>query len=303
MNWFFIALINPIAHAFANHLDKYLISRFFRHGSVGALVLFSSLFAVIALPVLWILEPNLAAIEAGKALLLMFNGAMLMAAIICYLYALEIDETSFVTPLFQLIPVFGLGFGYWLLGESLTRHQLLAGGIILAGSLLLSLELTSGRARIKSKVVGLMTAASLLYAVNAVVFKYVAIDQGFLGSLFWDFAGKVALGVVLFFVVKSYRHEFIRALRSNRAAILGLNALSEILTLIGETALVFAVLYAPVAIVQSIGSIQPVFVFLLGVVLTLFFPKFGKETLTRRSLAQKVCAIAVITFGAYLLES
>jgi drug/metabolite transporter (DMT)-like permease len=304
MNWFLIALINPVAHAIANHLDKYLISKFFKNGSVGALVLFSSLFAVIILPLLWILEPDiLHTIPASKAILLMLNGSVLMLAIIFYLYALEIDEASYVTPLFQLIPVFGLFFGFVVLKETLALHQLVAAAVVLFGGLLLSLELTGERARIKSKVVWLMVGSSLFYAINTVVFKYVAVDQGFISSLFWDMLGKVGLGIILFAVVRSYRREFINSIKANRAGILGLNALSEIISLIGETALVFAVLYAPVALVQSVGSIQPVFVFILGVIITLFFPKLGKESLTKHQLTQKICAIIIISLGAYLLES
>ena len=52
MNWLFIALLPPILYAFTNHLDKFLLSKYFKGGHVGTLVLFSSLFCVFALPVI-----------------------------------------------------------------------------------------------------------------------------------------------------------------------------------------------------------------------------------------------------------
>src|SRR3989344_9601316 len=125
MNWFLIALINPVAHAFANHFDKYLISRFIKGGAVGTLILFSSLFAVVVLPVIIILNPSVfTTISASRAIILTINGGLLMLAVLFYLYALESDEASYVVPFFQLIPVFGFIVGYFMLGEVLYANQL-----------------------------------------------------------------------------------------------------------------------------------------------------------------------------------
>jgi uncharacterized membrane protein len=304
MNWFLIALVNPIAHALVNHLDKYLISKYLKGGSVGTLVLFSSLFAVVVLPVIYFIHPTVFdSITLSRAVVLMINGALLVTAIICYLYALETDEASFVAPFFQLVPVFGFVFGFAILGEILNFNQLLAAGLIVLGGTLLSLEFAGGRARVKSKLVLLMLASSGLYAVNAVIFKSIAINQGFLDSLFWDMLGKVIFGIILFSVVKSYREQFVQLLKSNRFSILGLNVINEVLALVGEIALVLAVLAAPVVLVQSVSGLQPAFVLIIGVVLTLFFPKISKESLEAKHIAQKVIAITIISVGVYLLQT
>ena len=303
MNWFLIALINPVVHAFVNHFDKFLLSKYMKGGTVGALIMFSSLFAVVALPIIYIINPSvLSSVSFTQGLILMGNGVFLTLAILLYLYAIDLDEASYVAPFFQLIPLFGLFFGFLILGETLTTNQLIAGGFILLGSLLLSVELAGGGSKIKGKLVLLMIGSSLFYSVNAVIFKSVAESQGFLDSLFWDFLGKFLFGVVLFFAVRSYREQFIHLLKVSRSRIIGLNIINEVLSLIGEMALVFAVLFAPVALVQSVGGLQPAFVLIIGIILTLFFPKFGKEALETKFLAQKIIGIVIITFGVYLLE-
>lgn len=303
MNWFLIALINPVVHAFVNHFDKFLLSKYMKGGTVGALIMFSSLFAVVALPIIFIINPSvLTSVSFIQGLILMGNGVFLTLAILLYLYAIDLDEASYVAPFFLLIPVFGLMFGYFILGETLTTSQLIAGGFILLGGLFLSLELSGTGTKIKSKLILLMIGSSLFYSANAVIFKSIAGSQGFLDSLFWDFLGKFLFGVILFFVVKSYRDQFIYLLKACGAKIIGLNVVNEVLSLIGEMALVLAVLYAPVALVQSVGGLQPAFVFIIGIILTLFFPKFGMESLERKMMIQKIVGIAVMTFGVYLLE-
>lgn len=301
MNWFLIALINPIAHAFVNHLDKYIISRFVKNSSIGALILFSSLFSIFCLIILLIIKPDVWSLTPPlNALLLTINGGLLVLAITLYLYALISNEASFVAPIFQLIPVFGFVFGYFLLGESLNRAQLFGGALIVSGGVVLSLKLF-GNNSLSYKSLILMTGSSLFYALNGVLFKLIASKQGFIDSLFWDMAGKFILGVILFFAVTTYRYDLFNLIKQNGKAVVGLNFFGEILAIIGEIALIFAVLYAPVAIVQSVGGLQPLFVLIFGIIITLFFPRLGRESLEKSSLAQKIIGIAIITSGVYLI--
>ena len=303
MNWFLIALLNPVLHAFINHFDKYLLSKYIKGGTVGALILFSSLFAVVALPIIYIISPDvLTNVTLTQALILMANGATLTIAILFYLYALDSDEASYVAPFFQLIPIIGFILGYLILGEVLTANQAIAGLTILLGSLLLSLEISGGSTKVKTKLIFLMLGSSFFYAINAVIFKYIAVDLGFTHSLFWDMLGKFLFGALLFLSVKSYREQFINLIKTSRSTVIGLNVINEVIGLIGEFALILAVLYAPVALVQSVGGLQPAFVLILGILLTKFLPKFGTEKLEKRFLIQKIIGIAVITLGVYLLE-
>jgi hypothetical protein len=45
-----------------------------------------------------------------------------------------------------------------------------------------------------------------------------------------------------------------------------------------------------------------VFVFLYGVILTLFFPNFGVESLTKKHLVQKMTGIIIILLGSIMLN-
>jgi len=187
------------------------------------------------------------------------------------------------------------------LHELLHGSQLWGAGLIVVGGILLSLELSGSVPKLKKRLFLLMLGSSVCYAINGVVFKAIAVHQGFLDSLFWDMAGKVFLGVLLFVLIKSYRLQFVHLIKVNRFSIISLGMLTETLSVIGETAMVLAVLFVPVALAQSIGGLQPLFVFIIGVLITLFLPKLGQESLTGRHLAQKIFGIGIISAGVYLL--
>lgn len=303
MNWFLIALINPLAHSVANHFDKYLLSKHIKGGTVGALIVFSSLFAVVALPIIILIKPDiLATVTFWQAAVLILNGALVSVAIALYLYALDVDEASYVAPFIQFYPLFGFVLSYLFLGEVLTSNQIFAGLFIVLGSLLLSIEFTKAKRKFKTKLIVLMIGSCFFYALNAVIFKAIAIDQGFLNSLFWDMLGKFLFGVGIFLSIKPYKDQFLNLIESNGVKIVLLNMLNEVVGLVGELATIFAVLYAPVALVQSVSGVQPLFVLILGVLITIHFPRFGKEELSRRHMTQKITGISIVTIGVLFLS-
>lgn len=302
MNWFLIALISPIANAFVNHFDKYLIARFIKGSGVGSLILFSALFSVVLLPILYFINTDLfTGVNLVRAVVLILSGCILTLAILFYLYALQDEEASIIVALSQLVPVFGFIFSYFILGETISNREIIAAGLIIVGGSILSVEYSGWKSQFKWKMALLMIFATYCYALSIVMFKAASLNENFIDSLFWTMLGKVVFGIVLFFGVKHYRYQFLQLLKSNRNAIIGLNVLNEIIGLVAEVSLVFAVLLAPVFLVQSVSGLQPLFVFIFGVVLTLLFPKFVNESLQKKDLIQKILGIIVVTIGVYLL--
>lgn len=300
MNWFLIALIGPILYAVANHTDKYLISKYLKGGAVGSLIIFSALFGIVAIPVVLFIHPDVLSVTFFRATILAFNGMLVVFAILCYFYALHKDETSNVVPFYQIIPIFGFILGYFVLGETISIIQATASFIIISGALVLSFELGE-TLRFKKEIVVLMLIASILYAINGVIFKLIALDDGFWLSLFWSLIGQVILGVFFFLFVKPYRVQFLAMIKENRLVALGLNSLSEILFTVAEAVTAYAILLAPVVLVMLVNSFQPFFVFIIGVFLTLFFPKISQESLLRKHIFQKIVGIGLMVVGTYFI--
>ncbi len=301
MHWFLLALLAPILWAFTNHADKYLLSKYFKVDGVGALMIFSTLFGVFVLPIAAYMDPSFVDIGIRSSVLLMIAGICNATAIILYLYALQGDETSIVVPFFQTIPIFGYMLGYLFFKETLSVQQIIAGAIILLGTVILSLKLESGRGRFKWKIAILMLVSSFVFAMYEALFKYGAVADGFWIAAFWEHAGLCVFGGVLFLAVPSYRKEFNEMLRKNSLPIMSLNVASEVLTIFGNICTNLAALMAPLVLVLLVSSYQPLFVFIVGVVLTLFFPKITKENLQGKYLVQKILALIIIFIGSYLL--
>lgn len=301
MTWFIIAVLGSLCYASTNHIDKYLISKYLKNGEFGSLIIFSAIFSIFALPIVYLIYPAVFTVTVLQGIILAVTGMMGVIAILLYLYALSEDEATNVVPFYQTVPIFGFILGYFVLGESITYTQGIASVVIIVGAIILSFDLGASEIRFKGKVVIYMLSASMLYAISTVLFKLVAIDEGFWLSTFWSLLGKVILGIIFLAFVPVYRNQFLIVLKSNRIGVLSLNSFNETLTIIADGLVGYASLLAPVALVLLAGAFQPMFVLMIGVFLTVFFPRISQESLLRKHLVQKVSAILLIMIGSYFI--
>jgi drug/metabolite transporter (DMT)-like permease len=278
------------------------VSKYFKGGGVGGLMIFSSFFSIVLLPIIIFFDRTAFSVDLRGGIILLLAGLCNAFAIYLYLLALNEDESSVVVPFMQLIPVFTFIFGYWFLGEILTSRQIVGGIIIILGAAILSIESISGQPiRIKIKIVLLMTAFSALFALYSVFFKLVSVNDGFWTGAFWEAIGLIISGFV-FFAIKSYRQEFFQVFKENSKAILSLNLANEAITIVGNWITTFASLFVSVALISLISGYQPLFVFIIGIVITVFLPKIGEEDISRRALIQKGVAIFIVILGTYFLS-
>lgn len=303
MSWFLIALIGPILWAIVNHIDKFLLSDNFEGNNVGALMIFSTLQCGLIIPIFYLINNNILSIPISNIILLIIIGILSVFAILPYMYALDEEETSIVVPLFQLIPIWGYIFSYFILGETLSLIQLVGCLLIIFGSIIITLDFDEEKKiKFKKRIVLLMLSSTVLFAFYETLFKFVAVDISFVLASFWEYIGVFFMGILFYVFVKKYRESFTNLLKSQGGKIISLNITSEFLTIIGNIAVNFALIIAPVALTLTISGVQPIFVFVIGILLTIFLPKFYKEKLSKKHLIQKIVSIMIMIVGSVIIN-
>ena len=302
MSWVVFAFSGPVLWAASVHLDKYLVERFFKKSDVAVLLLFTAFIGVPLLPFIWYFEPAVTAPGAASIAVIAFSGILYMGAMLLYLQALQNEEASVVAPFFQASPLFGYGLAYLVLGETLTGRQMAGGLLIVAGALIVSLRFERGLRAFKARLAVLMLACGFALALSTLIFKVFAITVEFWTTTFWLFIGEAIFGCGLI-LVPSYRTQFLAMLRSNTVALLSINGSNELINLSGSLGNRYALMFAPLSLVQAIGSTTTLFVFAFGVVLSLCLPGLSRETLSGRDLIQKGVAAALVAIGVALVTS
>ena len=300
MSWLLFAFSGPVLWAISVHFDKYLIDRFFQDSNVVVLLLFTAFIGVLMLPFIWYFEPGVIHHDLGSIALMTLSGILYLSGLLLYLKSLQGEEASVVAPFFQAGPLFGYVLAYLVLGEILTPRQMAGGALIILGTLFVSLRFGKNAKRFKARLAARMLTCGFIMALSGLIFKAFALKVEFWTTIFWMFVGEAIFGVALLSIT-SYRREFLTLLRKNTTALLSINGANEVINLSGSLGNRYALLFAPLSIVQAIGSTTTLFVFAFGVLLSIFFPKLSRENLSARELAQKGVAAVLVAIGVALV--
>jgi drug/metabolite transporter (DMT)-like permease len=300
VSWVVFAFSGPVLWAISVHLDKYLVERFFKESNVAVMLLFTAFVGVVLLPFIWLCEPSVAAPGLGSIALIVLAGVLYMVAMLLYLQALQTEEASVVAPYFQVGPLFGYGLAYLVLGETLAARQLAGGVLIIVGALSASVRFAYGARMFKTRLAVLMLTCGFAGALAGLIFKIFALNVEFWTTTFWIYVGEAIFGCALL-LVPTYRGQLLATLRVNTAALLSINGSNELINLGGGLGNRYALTFAPLSIVQAIGSTTTLFVFAFGVVLSLLWPGLGRENLSGRELLKKGLAAVLVAVGVVLV--
>ncbi len=303
MNWFFIALMPPFLYAITNLLDKVLLSKYFQEGGVGTLLMFSALLSIIAIPLLYWIEPDVLAVSDENLRTLAILALLDIVLIWSYLMALKDSESSATVFYYQLVPVIALFMGYFHLGEDITYKQFQAMSLIILGTSLVSLEKGKDGILFKWKTLMYMLVACTCWASESVFFKGVALEENIWRSLFWKHVMLVIIGVIMFMFMQKQRQNFLTRFKAGSSGIIVLNILNELLYMSGSIVGAYAAMLAPVALVLLAETFQVFFVLVFGVTLSFFLPKIFNERIEKGTITKKVFAIIITGIGSYILLS
>ncbi len=313
MSWLVYAFSGPVLWAISTHLDKYLVERYFKRSDVAVLLVFTAFIGVLALPFIAVCQPAVFTPRPGSIALIVASGILYMGAMLLYLRALQGEEASVVAPFFQASPLFAYGLAYVVLGETLSSRQLLGGVSIVVGALIVSVRLTPAapslassaggggeRRGFKIRLAALMLACGFALALSSLIFKAFALTVDFWTTTFWLFVGQAIFGAALL-AVPSYRKQLAAVVRANTAALVTINGSNELINLGGSLGNRYALMFAPLSVVQAIGSTTTLFVFAFGVLITVFFPRLSREQLSLGDLIQKGAAAVLVAAGVVLV--
>ena len=145
-----------------------------------------------------------------------------------------------------------------------------------------------------------MTLSSLLYAIYFILFDVAIRHSSYYACAFWYQIGFLSMGIILL-CIKPFRVAFKNAIKKNGKRYLLLNTTNEVLNLVANLLVNFSNLFIPIALANVLNGFQGAFVFILGVLGTIFIPKYIKEDLRRDIVIQKILCIILGIIGLIVL--
>lgn len=306
MNWLIFVLITVLFESFRIFLDNYLSDYYFkgRH-SVSQKYFYGIAFVIFALILIPFANIDFSIGLISTIMIFIIAGIINSFAGIPYYKVLELDDSTNLGIFIQLSPVLYLILGWLFLGETISPTQLVAFFIILSAPLLILFTTRKRSRKIKIKAIFYAFLYVLLAVISNLIFvKESSQDITFAGAMAFLFLGK-GLGNLLIMAARpKWRRRFRDVMQSSHKKVLRPLFGSLTLSLVKDFTYRAALILAPsVALASATSdSSEPIFIFFMGVVLTIIWPNFGREKLQRKSIIVHLIATVLVVIGIILIQ-
>jgi uncharacterized membrane protein len=290
VSWIVYALLYPALLAIVNVLDKFLLDKRIRD--------YRSLLPVIgfvALPggVLITLFSQWNSITSLQLSLGMLSGVLIAISYVIYFHVLSFEEVSRVISIWYAAPVLVSIFAAVILKEYLPWWKYLAIVVAASGAVLIGMK-SFARIPVMRKGFWVIISMCVLSGIVSIIAKYLLFDLSI-----WNVIGLELLGVsllILFIFSKRSRMHVRQTLKS-----LHFIVFSEYATYCAWLLWAAAVALTNVSLVSAMGSVQPLYVLILIIMLSTFKPNILKEVFTRKTFVIKAIAILMIVIGTFFV--
>lgn len=307
MNWLILVLITVIFDATRIFIDNYISDCYFKGRMAVSQKLFYG-YAFIFLALVLMIAFGVDFSNPTPLLLFFLSGLMNSVAGIPYYRALELDDSTNLGIFIQLAPIIYLILGWIFLGETFSVLQLVAFAIILSGPLLIVLTTRKRSRKIKIKAV-FFAFLYVLIAVSANVLfvkeNNLAENLSFFTEMAFVFLGKGIGNLIIMYSIPKWRRRFISVAKSSRKKVFRPLISSYLFGITKDFTYRAALFLAPSVALASAASdsTTPIVIFFMGIVLTILWPKFGREKLNKKSVLVHLIATILVVVGIVLIQS
>ncbi|MBI4447608.1 DMT family transporter [Candidatus Woesearchaeota archaeon] len=291
MLWIFFSVLAALTFAIVNVIDKYTLTKWIRKPTLPVTIFG---FVGLVAAVLVYAFHGYAPLSPINVLLGFLSGAASVLATIFYLKAAKIEEISRVTALLYLAPLFTVFLARIFLDESFTAKTYVGVVLLVVGAVLASSK------SLKHISLGgafwIMMLSNFAFAVNGVIAKYLLNFADF-----WTVFSYIRVGAVFALIPFAYFkfNELKMTVKENGKKVVALITFNQSLNVFGNLFINIATAFGFVTLVSALGAVQPFFVLIFAVGVSIFISKKAlEEEINKSSLLLKLSAIILIVIGA-----
>lgn len=294
MSWILFSILAALTWAIVNTIDKYVFTKWIRKPIVPVMIL--GVIGLIASIIVYFIH-SFSELSYINILLAFVSGFFYILMILFYFKAVKIEEISRVVPLFYLTPLFLLILASIFLGEFFAPIKYLGIILLIVGAILIS---TQRITKISfGKAFWLMILSSLSLAINYVITKYLLDFADFWTIFSWTRIGIIVALIPVYFVCFP---DLLSTVKEHGIKVIGVISISQSLSVIGVLFITIAASVGYITLVNALSSVQPLFVLLFAVLLSIFYPRILKEEIGKSTLLLKFIAIILMFIGAMFVS-
>ena len=302
MLWLILCLSAAAIWSYTSFFDNYLTDVIFRNKLPQAMKIINGpSYIIIAIIVGLILRITIP--DYWQIGLLLLSGAFNSVASIPYYAALKNEEATGATIFYQLQPVLFLIVDYLIFGEQISIRQIIGFVVIMAAPavVILSRKRASSR-RMAMRAAMLLILFVALSTVSSEIAVHASYSIPFTTVFVFYLLGR---GIMDCFIGLSprlrHRHRYV--IRNSKAKYLVPTLVNQILCSVADFVYRYGMVIGVASIASALtNSAELILTFVNGIVLSIIWPKFGREKLQRRVVLAHVIAVILCIAGIFIIQ-
>lgn len=293
----FFAILSPAIFGISNYIDKFLLEK--HNISPTVITIYGGIVAFVT-GIIVLFLTGFYPIDIKSLIIILSSGFLTAVYLLPYYKALSTDETSRVIPLFQVYPIFVLILSFIFLSETFSIMGYIGSALIIGASFILSVEKIEGNIFRLRKSFFYMMVSSFLFAMAQVLYKFGVEEIPFWNTLPYEGFG-IALGALSVALYKNNIKIFIHETKKLKREVFVFLGINEGFYILARYTGYFAISLISVGVASVLAGLQPLFVLIYGIILSLWFPKIIKEVITKKTVGVKLVSIIGMFIGLALI--
>ena len=306
MNWLVLMAINVISDSTRIFIDNYVSDYYFKgKESVSQKIFYGFTTLFIAFLIAVIFGANYSTVAISTIILLIIAGFISGISGIPYYRALELEDSTSIGIFLQFAPVLYLILGWFLLNEKFSPLQLVAFALIIIAPLIIIFSARKRSRHLKVKAVFYALLYVIAYVASALLFVLEG-SKGLdiLSALVLVLIGKGIGNLVAGCLKHKWRKRFFYVVETTKFKVFRPMVLNAAIGVVADFCYRYALVIAPsVALASAVSdTAEPIFIFFMGIVLTLISPKVGREKLNKKAVLAHMFATILVVVGVVLMQ-
>ena len=309
MSWLILVAIAVLFDVFRIFTDNYISDVYFKEREVAAQKMFSAFGkTIVAIIILIVAGFSFTQFDLNIFWLMLLAGALFSLAEIPYYLALGIEDSTNLGIFIQLAPVLYLILGWFFLGDTFSPIQLAAIAIILVAPILIVATSRKRSRKVKLHAIFLAFIYVLISVIGNLIFVSTNAENFDTHLLVEEIAltilGTGLADILIMFLMPKWRLRYRHVIKKSKGKVRFPLAASMIVGIVKSFAYRSALVAAPAVALASAASdsVEPIVIFFMGVILTLIWPKFGREKLDRKTVRIHLIATILVVIGIVLMQ-
>ena len=297
MDWLVFSVLSSTFWAIGTLIDKYTLTKHLQDPFSYQL-----LYVATESPMLLLLLLTNVSFAFPWFALGIVAGFSVYLGLVLYFRAMAVEEASRVISLFYISPIFVLIIASVFLKETLSLPMYVGVMLMVLGAISISYRRKKGGGAMLSPALGWLLVCSVVLAGYEVLTKYVLGFIELRSYLFWNLVGSTIMGFSTFWFPK-IRRKFCNDIKGINRTVLFSRIVNTYLSLAALILYYIAMSSGLVSLVSAATSLEPLFVFIFAILLSLFVPRVLREDIGKEAVAAKVLAVVLILVGTWLIAS